>query len=135
MGTLSAASVFADRYEIISLVGRGGMGTVYRARHLGLRKDVALKILTGSDHEARFDREARAIARLDHSSIVRVLDCGRDEQDWRPYIAMELLDGPTLARLLKDEGQLSTLRAVAIARNLLTALAHAHGQGVLHRDL
>ena len=132
---LSAGSVFADRYEIISLLGRGGMGNVYRARHLGLRKHVALKVLDGTDHEARFDREARAVARLDHPSCVRVLDCGRDEETWRPYIAMELLEGPTLLKVLRDEGQLSTGRAVAIARNLLTALAHAHGQGVLHRDL
>ncbi|HLL25041.1 MAG TPA: serine/threonine-protein kinase, partial [Kofleriaceae bacterium] len=135
MGTLSAGMVFADRYEILSLLGRGGMGTVYRARHNGLGKHVALKVLDGTDHEARFQREARAIARLDHPSIVRVLDCGRDDAHWRPYIAMELLEGPTLSRLLRDERQLSTARAVAIAKDLLSGLAHAHGQGVLHRDL
>ena len=135
MGTLLAGTVFADRYEIVGLVGRGGMGTVYRARHLNLGKVIALKVLDGTDHEARFDREARVIARLDHPSCVRVLDCGRDDDNWRPYIAMDLLEGPTLAKLLAAEGQLSTGRAVAIARNLLTALAHAHGQGVLHRDL
>jgi serine/threonine-protein kinase len=132
---LSAGTVFAERYEIVSLLGRGGMGSVYRANHLGLRKHVALKVLDGTDHEARFDREARAIARLDHPSCVRVLDCGRDDENWRPYIAMELLDGPTLLRVLRDEGRLSTARAVAIARDLLTALAHAHVHGVLHRDL
>jgi len=135
MGTLPSGAVFAERYEIVAPIGRGGMGTVYRARHLGLGKHIALKILDGTDHEARFDREARVIAKLDHPSCVRVLDCGRDEDNWRPYIAMDLLEGPTLAGLLRDEGQLSTGRAVAIARNLLTALAHAHGQGVLHRDL
>ncbi len=135
MGTLSAGTVFADRYEIVAPLGRGGMGTVYRAVHRGLCKHIALKVLDGTDHEARFDREARAIARLDHPSCVRILDCGRDEADWRPYIAMELLEGPTLAKIVRDEGQLSTGRAVAIARNLLTALAHAHAQGVLHRDL
>src|SRR5687768_15862705 len=135
MGTLAAGTVFAERYEIVSLLGRGGMGSVYRARHVTLRKHIALKVMDGTDHEARFDREARAIARLDHPSCVRVLDCGRDDEGWRPYIAMDLLEGPTLARLMRDEGQLSTGRAVAIARNLLTALAHAHQQGVLHRDL
>lgn len=135
MSTLRAGAVFAERYEIVSLLGRGGMGSVYRARHLGLQKSIALKVLDGTDNEARFDREARAIARLDHPSCVRVLDCGRDEDNWRPYIAMELLEGPTLSRILAAERQLSTGRAVAIARNLLTALAHAHAQGVLHRDL
>jgi len=135
MGTLPTGAVFAERYEIIVPIGRGGMGTVYRARHLGLGRHVALKILHGTDHEARFDREARVIAKLDHPSCVRILDCGRDDENWRPYIAMDLLEGPTLAALLKSEGQLSTGRAVAIARNLLTALAHAHGHGVLHRDL
>jgi serine/threonine protein kinase len=135
MGTLPAGTVFADRYEIVAPIGRGGMGTVYRARHLNLGKQVALKILDGTDHQARFDREARVIAKLDHPSCVRVLDCGRDDDEWRPYIAMVLLEGPTLAKLLVAEGQLSTGRAVAIARNLLTALAHAHGSGVLHRDL
>lgn len=135
MGSLPSGTVFAERYEIVAPIGRGGMGTVYRARHLGLGKHVALKILDGTDHEARFDREARVIAKLDHPSCVRVLDCGRDEEDWRPYIAMDLVEGPTLARALHAEGQLSTGRAVAIARNLLTALAHAHAHGVLHRDL
>ncbi len=135
MGTLQAGSVFAERYEIVALIGRGGMGAVYRARHLALGKHVALKILGGRDNEARFDREARVIAKLDHPSCVRVLDCGRDEDTWHPYIAMDLLEGPTLAKLLAAEGQLSTGRAVAIAKNLLTALAHAHAHGVLHRDL
>lgn len=135
MGTLPAGTVFAERYEIVAVIGRGGMGTVYRARHLNLGKHVALKILGARDHEARFDREARVIAKLDHPSCVRVLDCGRDNDTWHPYIAMELLEGSTLAKVLAAEGQLSTGRAVALARNLLTALAHAHAHGVLHRDL
>ncbi len=137
METFEPGFVFADRYEILAPIGKGGMGTVYRARHLRLNKLVALKVLAASnigDQEMRFEREARAIARLDHPSCVRILDCGTSDQG-QPYIAMDLLDGPTLATLLKTAGQLSTARAVGIARNLLTALAHAHGEGVLHRDL
>jgi serine/threonine-protein kinase len=133
--TLPSGSVFAERFQILSVIGRGGMGTVYRARHLGLAKDVALKILDGTDHDQRFAREARAIARLDHPSCVRVLDCGRDEEDWRPYIAMDLLEGPTLLELLRRGGRLSPQRAVDITSDLLAGLDHAHAHGVLHRDL
>ncbi len=128
------AKLFADRYEILSVIGRGGMGIVYRARQVALDKLVALKVLGTSrvvDAHARFEREARAIARLDHPGCVRILDYGRAPQR---YIAMEMLEGPTLARALA-EGSLSTPRAVHVARQLLLALAHAHGHAVLHRDV
>lgn len=135
MKTLPSGSIFAERFLILSVIGRGGMGTVYRARHTGLAKDVALKILDGTDHDQRFGREARAIARLDHPSCVRIFDCGRDEEHWRPYIAMELLEGPTLLSLVREGGALPIARAVAIVRDLLDGLDHAHAHGVLHRDL
>jgi serine/threonine-protein kinase len=121
----------ADRYEIVSVLGRGGMGVVYRARHLGLGIEVAVKVLGRRSDAARFEREARAIARLDHPGCVRVLDHGV----WGKthFIAMELLDGPTLEAAIG--GGLPAPRALAITRRLLAALAHAHGKGVLHRDL
>jgi serine/threonine-protein kinase len=141
---LEAGTVVAHRYEIRSALGRGGMGYVYRARHLGLGKDVALKVLapgmergrlapavTGAD-AARFAREARAIARLDHPSCVRVLDHGHAGSS--PYIAMELLEGESLAAALRA-GRFELARAVTIARQLLSALVHAHGHGVIHRDI
>ncbi len=140
--TLEVGTIFADRYEILAQAGRGGMGFVYRARHLGLAKDVALKVLatdkTG-DFESRFAREARAVARLDHPGCVRVLDHGRAEgshgrADGSQYIAMELLEGETLGAALKA-GRFSTARALDIARQLLFALAHAHAHGVIHRDI
>ncbi|MDB4954702.1 MAG: serine/threonine protein kinase [Myxococcales bacterium] len=136
VGTLAPDAIFAERYEIISLLGRGGMGEVHRAEHLALGREVALKVLKARatpDSEARFEREARAIARLEHPSCVRILDYGT----WQGsrYIAMELVDGQTLATALRSDGQFSTARAVGVTRNVLAALAHAHAKGVLHRDV
>jgi serine/threonine-protein kinase len=127
-------TVLAGRYEIIALLGRGGMGKVYRARHLTLRKELAVKVLAAgpADFEARFEREARAIARLDHPNCVRVLDYGKSAD--LHYIAMDLVAGDTLATTLRA-GPLPLVRAVHIARGLLSALAHAHAHGVLHRDV
>ncbi|HEY5921198.1 MAG TPA: hypothetical protein VIV11_05985, partial [Kofleriaceae bacterium] len=128
--TLEPGTLFADRYEILAQAGRGGMGFVYRARHLGLAKDVALKILAppsgGSsrgardrtgDYAVRFAREARAVARLDHPGCVRVLDHGRADDD-TPYIALELVEGETLGTALQA-GRFDLDRAVDIARQLL----------------
>ncbi len=132
--SLPVGARFAGRYEILGNLGRGGMGHVYRARHTGLDKDVALKILITEtlELEARFAREARALARLDHPGCVRVLDHGN--ADGTHYIALELLDGRTLGSAL-GEGRFTAARAVSIARGLLMALAHAHGHGVIHRDV
>ncbi|HEX5058867.1 MAG TPA: serine/threonine-protein kinase [Kofleriaceae bacterium] len=131
---LAAGTIFAERYEILATQGRGGMGYVYRARHLGLAKNVALKVLATSklDYEERFAREARAVARLDHPGCVRVLDHGR--ADGAQYIAMELIDGETLGTVLQ-RGRFTKAHALDIARQLLHALAHAHAQGVIHRDI
>jgi len=131
---LSAGTIFAGRYEILSAAGRGGMGYVYRARHLGLAKEVALKVVGDGkrDFAMRFAREARAIARLDHPNCVRVLDHGRVDE--LQYIAMELLHGETLADAMKRE-RFSTSRALTVTRQLLAALAHAHENGVIHRDI
>lgn len=132
---LDPGTVIADRYEILSSVGSGGMGHVYRARHLGLDKDVALKVLAVDgveDADTRFSREARALARLDHPGCVRVLDHGYD--DGVSYIALDLVPGITLGTAMKAE-RFSIPRAVDIARNLLLALSHAHALGVIHRDI
>jgi eukaryotic-like serine/threonine-protein kinase len=127
-------SVFAGRYEIVGLLGQGGMGKVYRARHRTLRKELAIKVLaTGSgDFETRFEREARAIARLDHPNCVRVLDYGHSAG--HHFIAMELVEGQTLGSALRS-GPLSVVRALHVARGVLSALGHAHRHGILHRDV
>jgi len=136
VGTLAPGSVFAARYRIVELIGSGGMGHVYRAEHLALKEHVALKILGKPlpDSEARFQREARAIARLAHPSCVRILDYAHVANRYQ-YIAMELLDGPSLSAVLFAEFRFEPPRAVAVARQLLGALAHAHAFGVLHRDV
>jgi serine/threonine-protein kinase len=137
--TIPAGTVFSERYEILSAAGSGGMGHVYRARHLGLDKLVALKVLAvpgkgsrGERFEERFAREARVLAKLDHPSCVRVLDYGRS--NGMQYIAMDMLEGETLHEVLRA-GPMPTSRALAITKQLLGALAHAHEHGIIHRDL
>lgn len=137
MQTLTPHTIFGGRYKIASLLGEGGMGQVYRAEHLGLRKDVALKIINAElagDGGDRFQREAHATARLDHPGCVRILDYGCTS-DGCQFIAMDLIDGPTLASELQREPCFSVARAMRVAGGLLSALAHAHSQGVLHRDV
>jgi serine/threonine protein kinase len=127
--------MFVGRYEILAPLGAGGMGHVYRARHTALDREVALKVLArtpGDQSATRFEREARSIARLDHPSCVRILDYGRTRR--HHFLVMQLLEGPTLAQELA-KGPLAPARAVRVAKNLLSALAHAHARGVLHRDL
>jgi len=135
---LQVGDVVAMRYRILGQLGQGGMGTVYRAEHIALRRQVALKVLAvefqGTDMECRFEREARTAALLDHPGCVRVLDHGRTV-DKQLYLAMELIDGPTLAGWMHQVGALTVADAVRAAHELLGALAYAHGQGVLHRDV
>jgi serine/threonine protein kinase len=135
VGRLDTNDVFAGRYRILGHLGSGGMGHVYRAEHVGLRKPVALKVLgkRSAEYVARFEREARAIARLDHVGCVRIFDHGTDDRGV-PYIAMELIDGPTLALALSED-TFAIPRALNVTRALLVALAHAHAHGVVHRDL
>ena len=127
------------RYRLKQRIGRGGMGEVWVAYHVGLRQDVALKVLSshaGNEHEAvaRFEREVLTIARLSHPNTVRILDHGvTPEGIW--FYAMELLQGSDLAALLRREGPLPPTRATHLMTQVCAALAEAHRQGVVHRDL
>jgi eukaryotic-like serine/threonine-protein kinase len=126
-----------EHYEIVDMLGRGGMGEVYRARDNKLDRDVALKVLP--DHlvrdthrVARFRREARALASLNHSAIGAIY--GVAESDGREALVLELIEGPTLAERL-ERGPLRLQEAIELARRLAEAIAAAHASGILHRDL
>src|SRR5262245_38992057 len=124
-------------YEVESVLGRGGMGVVYRARHLRLGRLVALKMaLAGSyagRHEReRFRREAEAVAALRHPNVVQVYDVG--DTDGRPYFTMELMEGGSLARKLAGAPQPARQTADLLA-TLARAVQAAHEAGVVHRDL
>ncbi len=128
-------SMVAGRYRVISLLGRGGMGEVYRADDLKLGQPVALKFLPesveGSQDRLRlFLNEVRLALRITHSNVCRVHDIG--EVDGQHYISMEYVDGEDLASLLRRIGRLPQDRGVAIARQLCAGLAAAHEQGILH---
>ena len=127
-----------DGYRIEDVIGRGGMGTVYRAVDLGLDKQVALKVIAPHLAEdptflARFRSEAKALARLDAPGIVRVL--ALRESTRAIFIAMEYIDGPSLREMLREAGSLKWPDAISILRQILIAVRHAHTSGVLHRDL
>jgi serine/threonine-protein kinase len=127
-----------SRYQVEARIGRGGMGDVYLARHLLLGSKVALKVLAGEradDPNAarRFVREARSAFRVDHPHCVRVIDLGSSGAAL--YIAMEYLDGRTVAEELHADGPITSVRAAHVGAQVAAALAHAHGLGLVHRDL
>ena len=117
-------------YEILSLLGSGGMGEVYRARDSRLQRDVALKIV--SKEAARFATEARAVAALNHPNIVAIFDFG--DQDGTPYTVSELIEGESLRQLL-GKGPVPIRRLIDITMQLADGLSAAHGAGITHRDL
>ena len=124
-------------YEVVSILGVGGMGEVYRAADGRLNRDVAIKVLPASfarDRESleRFHREARAVAALSHPNILGIYELG--DADGSPYAVMELLEGETLRGRLAG-GALPVRRAVALAVQVARGLAAAHGQGIVHRDV
>jgi WD40 repeat protein len=132
-----AAAVIVPGYEILAEVGRGGMGVVYRARHLALQRTVALKMIlagghAGPDELQRFRTEAKAIARLQHPHIVQVYEIG--EHEGRPFLALEFCDGGTLEEHLKGT-PLPPVVAAQLAEALARAVHAAHEKGIVHRDL
>jgi hypothetical protein len=137
-GGFTPGTVLAERYRIIGLLGRGGMGEVYRADDLKLGQPVALKFLPkhlASDRERleRFYAEVRMARQVSHPNVCRVYDVG--EVDGQHFLSMEYVDGEDLASLLKRIGHLPADKALDISRELCAGLAAAHDKGVLHRDL
>jgi hypothetical protein len=138
VGGFTPGMVLADRYRIIGLIGRGGMGEVYRADDLKLGQPVALKFLPKAlaDDPVRRERlfaEVRIARQVSHPNICRVYDIA--ELDGRHFLTMEYIDGEDLASLLKRIGSLHGAKALDVAQQLCAGLAAAHDKGVLHRDL
>ena len=127
-----------ERYEIIEKIGKGGIGVVYKAKDKMLNRMVALKILNQSpglekrDIE-RFISEAQKVARLQHTNIIGVYDCGQIENGY--FISMEFIEGKNLATLINEKHPIPIPDILVIAKKLFTALAHFHQNGVIHRDI
>jgi len=124
-------------YELLEEIGRGGMGVVYKARQVGLKRIVALKMIlaggnAGAEQTARFRAEAEAVARLQHPGIVQIHEIG--EHEGRPFFSLEFVEGGSLDRKLAGT-PLSSLEAARLAEALAHAMAYAHHHGVIHRDL
>jgi serine/threonine protein kinase len=125
------------KYKLLSLIGKGGMGEVWRAYQRDLDRHVALKLMIAGEHASpssieRFKREAQLAAKLNHKAIVKVFDVGNDGA--LHYIVMELVEGQSLDRILPTK-KLSTAHALKIARSVAEALSAAHAQGIVHRDV
>ncbi len=142
MSTLQLAplqdTLVGGKYQLGDVIGSGGVGTVYRAKHLWTEREVAVKVLDpGLPHfdqlRAAFLREARATVQLDHPNVVDVFDMGEDELG-TAYLVMELLDGPTLRDVLLEHGRLSVRDTAAILLPLVDALEKAHQLGIVHSD-
>jgi hypothetical protein len=134
-GAFTPGTVLSARYRIVGLLGRGGMGEVYRADDLTLGQPVALKFLRGADSTlaSRLRDETRTARQVSHPNVCRV----HDVADWNghPFVTMEYVDGEDLASLLRRIGRLSPDKAIEIVRQVCAGLAAAHDRGVLHRDL
>jgi serine/threonine protein kinase len=125
-------------YELLERLGRGGMGEVYKARHRRLDKLVALKLLPSDSHAsrelaARFQREMKAVGALDHPNVVEAHDAG--EQSGIVYLAMKLIDGVDLQRLVKERGPLPVCEACELVRQAAVGLHYLHQRGLIHRDV
>jgi eukaryotic-like serine/threonine-protein kinase len=128
-----------DRYEILDCVGEGGLGRVYIAQHVRLERRYALKVPSAKAASSpkarqRFAQEAIAASRLDHPNVVGVVDYGETPQGLI-YIVMELADGETLTRHLDYRGVFAAAEALSVLRQIALGLDHAHGRGLIHRDL
>jgi serine/threonine protein kinase len=129
---------FLGQYQLLEKLGQGGMGTVYKALHTRLKRDVAVKILpvermNEPEAVARFQREMEAVGKLKHPNIVQAHDAG--ESDGRHFLVMEFLDGMNLSRLVRSSGPLPVADACEAVRQAAMGLQHAHEHGLIHRDV
>src|SRR6516225_9238547 len=122
-----ASGAHLGPYEVLALIGAGGMGEVHRARDPRMGREVAIKV-SAERFSDRFEREVRAVAALNHPNICQIYDVGPN------YLVMELVEGPTLAERIKT-GAVPLEEALPIARQIADALEAAHEKGIVHRDL
>ncbi|MGW7004246.1 protein kinase domain-containing protein [Streptomyces sp. NPDC054933] len=134
-------AMLGGRYELVERLGHGGMGTVHRAVDHRLRRTVAIKLMSAElahhpESRARFQREAHAVAALNHPAVATIHDVGEepDAEGPRPFLVMEYVAGSTLAEALRD-GPLPVTRAITLACEVLDALQHSHQHGIVHRDI
>jgi len=132
-------TVLAERYQIESVIGEGGIGRVYRARHVRMSRRYAIKVPFGelaydAKVRARFLQEAEATSRLTHPNVIGVVDVGETSAGLL-YMAMDLAEGTSLSQVLADEGPLPRPRVLRIVEQTAAALGHAHDRGLIHRDL
>src|SRR5246500_3922348 len=137
-GEFSPGTVLGDRYEILALLGQGGMGAVYKARDKELDRLVALKIIrpeltTNPEILKRFKQELILARQVTHRNVIRIFDLG--QADGFKFITMEYLEGQDLRALLREKGKLEPAEAAKIILQICRALEVAHGEGVIHRDL
>jgi eukaryotic-like serine/threonine-protein kinase len=134
----STEQLLDNRYEVLSLVASGGMGSIYKARQPALNKIVAIKMLRVQNRNdgawARFQQEAKAASHLEHRNIIRVYDFGQTA-DGQPYMVMDFVEGVNLQNLIKDEKTLPIEELLNIIRQICAGMTHAHGHHVYHRDL
>src|SRR6476619_2155697 len=132
---MSSVPSAIGRFHVLRRIARGGMGTLYLAWDPKLDRQIAIKVLTddNDDLRERFAREASSAARLHHPHIVTIFDVG--EHDGEPFIAMEYVQGETLAAIIRNRVPLTTSRKLEIIEQLGEGLAYAHKVGVIHRDV
>lgn len=129
-----------DRYEVLSIIGKGGMGTVYKVFDKEIERTLAIKVLqsdlAAEDQTAlrRFEQEAEAASQLEHHNLVSVFGYGKTK-DGAPYLVMDYYDGESLSSVIKKESTLDSNRALNLFQQICEALAHAHEKGVVHRDI
>jgi tetratricopeptide (TPR) repeat protein/predicted Ser/Thr protein kinase len=137
-GELILGTLFGNRYEILSILGQGGMGRVYKARDRELDKLIALKTIRldtaeGPDALARFKQELLLARKVTHKNVVRIFDLG--EAEGIKFFTMEYIEGDSLKAVIRRRGRVPVAEAIALSRQILSALEEAHSQGIVHRDL
>lgn len=134
---LARDSIILERYQVMDLLGKGGMGNVFHIRHIESGAEFALKVLAKQSDETswrRFDNEAKAASRLSHPNLIKVHETGL-LPDGQPFFIMEIVKGETLAGLIKKNGRLPLEKVIKIFIHVGFALSYAHENGVIHRDL